>query len=120
MPNSHFVQVLSTLQVYTVRTQTCCELYSLETADLVQLKSFFPDDYFTVRQKALLRMFRIIVCRIPSLCELPKGTCWGAASHSCPCRPQDASNDGQISKEELGAFARRCALRLLVMTAASL
>ena len=107
---THSTCKLVMLQVYTVRTQTCCELYSLETADLIQLKSFFPDDYFTVRQKALLRMFRIIVRQIPFCCER-------AAGASCLGRlrihvSQDASNDGEISKDELGVFARRCALTL--------
>jgi hypothetical protein len=103
-----------TCQVYTVRTQTCCELYSLEKADLEQLKGFFPDDYVTVRQKALLRMFRIIVRQIPSIA--PRTTGWrGIALHSCerasqPCESQDTSNDGEISKEELGLFARRFVL----------
>ena len=98
------------LQVYTVRTQTCCELYSLETADLIQLKSFFPDDYFTVRQKALLRMFRVIVRQIPFCCERVAGaSCLGRLRIHVS---QDASNDGEISKDELGVFARRCALTL--------
>ena len=50
-----------------MRTKSSCELYSLSAADLAELKSFFPDDFFSVYQKALLRLFRIMV-RVYSAC----------------------------------------------------
>ena len=102
-------------QVYTVRTKSSCELYSLSAGNLAELKGFFPDDFFSVYQKALLRLFRIMV-RSYRACGI--GHCVPLLAWSMRCRYdalveslsrafQDFNGDGTIDKIELGTFAKR-------------